>query len=236
MTNSLPAKANIDLLKKQAKKLLKQYRSGRANALTTVKTFHPVAENFTGLRDAQLVVARSYGFKDWAELSHAVLEKQSNYATHHCSFCGESEHEVSKLVAGPTAMICDKCIDLCVEIKNADENLKPDREIRIPTTVSADPLILTDTAVHKIKSIIEEQGNPRLNLRVFVSGGGSSGLKYGFTFDNEVKYGDTEIEKDGVRLLVDPYSYQCLMGVEIDCTNEPEGLRFVVNSSNKITI
>jgi len=36
MTNSLPAKANIDLLKKQAKKLLKQYRSGRANALTTV--------------------------------------------------------------------------------------------------------------------------------------------------------------------------------------------------------
>ena len=79
MTNSLPAKANIDLLKKQAKKLLKQYRSGRANALTTVKTFHPVAENFTGLRDAQLVVARSYGFKDWAELSNAVLEKPVSY-------------------------------------------------------------------------------------------------------------------------------------------------------------
>jgi len=71
MTSSLPAQADINLLKKQAKKLLKQYRDGNADALTTVNTYHPNPKSFSGLRDAQLVVARSYGFKGWAELSDA---------------------------------------------------------------------------------------------------------------------------------------------------------------------
>ena len=72
MTISLPAKPDITLLKKQAKKLLKQHRASDPDATNTVNSLHPKPEKFTGLRDAQLVVARSYGFKDWARLSEAV--------------------------------------------------------------------------------------------------------------------------------------------------------------------
>jgi len=72
MTNSLPDKPSISLLKKQAKKLLKQVRDGDSEALATVQTHHPKPKLFAGLRDAQLVIARSYGFPGWSELSDAV--------------------------------------------------------------------------------------------------------------------------------------------------------------------
>ena len=45
------------------------------------------------------------------------------------------------------------------------------------------PLVFTDYAAVKVKALIEEEGNPDLKLRVFVSGGGCSGFQYGFTFD-----------------------------------------------------
>jgi len=73
VTHSLPPNPNISLLKKQAKKLLKRYRERSANALASVNALHPKPAKFTGLRDAQLVVARSYGFTDWTELSNAVI-------------------------------------------------------------------------------------------------------------------------------------------------------------------
>lgn len=78
MTNSLPTNPDIDLLKKQAKKLLKKYRANNSDAIAWVKLLHPKPDNFIGLRDAQLVVARSYGFADWAQLSDAV--EGANYA------------------------------------------------------------------------------------------------------------------------------------------------------------
>ncbi len=72
MTISLPAKPDITLLKKQAKKLLKQYRANDAKAIASVQSLHSKPECFNSLRDAQLVVARCYGFADWAELTNAV--------------------------------------------------------------------------------------------------------------------------------------------------------------------
>ena len=72
MTRSLPRNPSISLLKKQAKKLLKQFREGNADALTSIKSNHPKPEAFVGLRDAQLVIARTYGFAGWKELSEAV--------------------------------------------------------------------------------------------------------------------------------------------------------------------
>jgi len=98
-----------------------------------------------------------------------------------------------------------------------------------------DPLLFTDAAALKVKSLIEEEGNPELMLRVFISGGGCSGFQYGFTFDETINEGDTLVEKCGVKLLVDPMSFQYLVGAEIDYTEDLEGAQFVIRNPNAIT-
>ena len=100
------------------------------------------------------------------------------------------------------------------------------------TDLSNPPLIFTSAAARKVKQLIEEEGNPALKLRVFVSGGGCSGFQYGFTFDENVEEGDTRVENEGVLLLVDPMSYQYLAGAEIDYTEGLEGAQFVIRNPN----
>jgi iron-sulfur cluster insertion protein len=97
------------------------------------------------------------------------------------------------------------------------------------------PLNFTDAAAVKVKELIDEEGNPNLKLRVFVSGGGCSGFQYGFTFDEEVSEDDTSMEKNGVTLLIDPMSYQYLAGAEIDYTEGLEGSQFVIRNPNAVT-
>jgi iron-sulfur cluster insertion protein len=92
------------------------------------------------------------------------------------------------------------------------------------------PFVFTDAAVSKVKELILEEGNPELKLRVFVTGGGCSGFQYGFTFDEVVNEDDTTVEKDGVALLIDPMSYQYLVGAEIDYTDGLEGSQFVIKN------
>ncbi len=94
------------------------------------------------------------------------------------------------------------------------------------------PLIFTDSAAGKVKQLIDEEGNPDLKLRVFVSGGGCSGFQYGFTFDEVQNDDDTVMEKNGVLLLIDPMSYQYLVGAEIDYTQGVEGEQFVIKNPN----
>lgn len=96
-------------------------------------------------------------------------------------------------------------------------------------------LIFTDSAAVKVKSLIDEEDNPNLMLRVFVSGGGCSGFQYGFTFDEEFNEGDTMVEKGGVKLLIDPMSFQYLSGAEIDYTEGLEGAQFVIRNPNATT-
>jgi len=98
-----------------------------------------------------------------------------------------------------------------------------------------DPLLFTDEAAAKVKSLIEEEDNDELMLRVFVSGGGCSGFQYGFTFDESITEGDTVVEKDGVKLLIDPMSFQYLVGGEIDYTEGLEGAQFVIRNPNATT-
>jgi len=98
-----------------------------------------------------------------------------------------------------------------------------------------DPLLFTDEAAAKVKSLIEEEDNDALMLRVFVSGGGCSGFQYGFTFDESITEGDTVVEKDGVKLLIDPMSFQYLVGGEIDYTEGLEGAQFVIRNPNATT-
>jgi iron-sulfur cluster insertion protein len=94
------------------------------------------------------------------------------------------------------------------------------------------PVVFSDAAATKVKSLIDEEGNPELKLRVFVTGGGCSGFQYGFTFDEDVAEDDTRMDKNGVSLLIDPMSYQYLVGAEIDYQEGLEGAQFVIKNPN----
>lgn len=94
------------------------------------------------------------------------------------------------------------------------------------------PLIFTDSAANKVKELIAEEGNPELKLRVFVTGGGCSGFQYGFTFDEVTNEDDTIMEKNGVTLLIDPMSFQYLVGAEIDYSEGLQGSQFVIKNPN----
>jgi len=72
MTQSLPARPDLARLKKQAKQLLKHFRNNDKAAIEVVSSFHPKPELFNSLRDAQLTVAREYGFDGWLQLKDAV--------------------------------------------------------------------------------------------------------------------------------------------------------------------
>ncbi len=97
------------------------------------------------------------------------------------------------------------------------------------------PLNFTDSAANKVKSLIDEEGNPDLKLRVFVTGGGCSGFQYGFTFDEVQNDDDTVMQKNGVTLLIDSMSFQYLLGAEIDYSEGLEGAQFVIKNPNATT-
>ncbi len=110
-------------------------------------------------------------------------------------------------------------------------------------TTSTPSLIFTDAAAKKVYSLIEEENNPQLNLRVFITGGGCSGFQYGFTFDEAINDDDFVIEKaisDGnktvsVKLLVDSMSFQYLKSAEIDYREDINGAQFVIRNPNAKT-
>ena len=94
---------------------------------------------------------------------------------------------------------------------------------------------LSDSAVQKVRALVEDEGNPDLKLRVYITGGGCSGFQYGFTFDEAVNEDDMVVEREGVMALIDAMSYQYLMGSEVDYSEGLEGSRFVVNNPNATT-
>ena len=96
-------------------------------------------------------------------------------------------------------------------------------------------LVFTDAAARKVQQLVLEEGNPSLMLRVYISGGGCSGFQYGFSFDEERAEDDIAIENDGVILLVDPLSFQYLMGAEVDYTESLQGAQFVIRNPNATT-
>ena len=90
----------------------------------------------------------------------------------------------------------------------------------------------SNQAADKVRQLMVAEGNEALKLRVFVAGGGCSGFSYGFTFDDEVAGDDAVVEREGVTLLVDPLSYQYLLGSEIDYVEDLQGAQFVVSNPN----
>ncbi|VVC76627.1 Iron-sulfur cluster insertion protein ErpA [Aquicella siphonis] len=102
-----------------------------------------------------------------------------------------------------------------------------------------DPLVFTQSAAAKVWELIQEEGNPALKLRVYVTGGGCSGFQYGFTFDEDIQPDDTvvsrPVESSTVQLLVDPMSFQYLAGAEIDYKVDIEGEQFIIRNPNAKT-
>lgn len=110
-------------------------------------------------------------------------------------------------------------------------------------TTPTPSLIFTEAAAKKVYSLIEEENNPQLKLRVFITGGGCSGFQYGFTFDEEINEDDFVIEKQiahedktvSVKLLVDSMSFQYLKNAEIDYREDINGAQFVIRNPNAKT-
>jgi iron-sulfur cluster insertion protein len=89
---------------------------------------------------------------------------------------------------------------------------------------------LNESAVSKLKQLFEEEGNPNLKLRVFVQGGGCSGMQYGFTFDEEQNEDDFDVSVDGVTMLVDSMSAQYLQNAKIKYTEDDMGASFSIDN------
>jgi iron-sulfur cluster insertion protein len=104
-----------------------------------------------------------------------------------------------------------------------------------PQLFTPPPLAITAAAIAKIQALVEEEGNPELKLRVFVTGGGCSGFQYGFAFEEQAAEDDTRVERDGVTVVVDPLSLQYLAGAEIHYQEGLEGARFSVRNPNAST-
>lgn len=97
------------------------------------------------------------------------------------------------------------------------------------------------SAADKVASLIEEENNPNLNLRVYITGGGCSGFQYGFTFDEKQNEDDTIIEQttsagnQTIKLLIDSMSFQYLNRAEIDFVQGIQGEQFVIRNPNAKT-
>ena len=94
---------------------------------------------------------------------------------------------------------------------------------------------LTKNAKIKIKELLLEENNPNLKLRIFVQGGGCSGMQYGFTFDQDIAEDDFALSIDGVELLVDSMSNQYLEGAKIDYKEDIMGSSFSIDNPNAQT-
>lgn len=91
---------------------------------------------------------------------------------------------------------------------------------------------VSDSAVAKVKSLIEEEGNEDLKLRVYVTGGGCSGFQYGFAFDEAVAEDDSIVEKGGIKVVVDAMSYPYLVGANVNYEEGLQGSKFVIQNPN----
>ena len=101
-----------------------------------------------------------------------------------------------------------------------------------PKVIEGATIGFTESAANKVKTLVEEEKNSNLKLRVSVDGGGCSGFQYAFAFDENVNDDDTVVEKNGATVIVDVASMQYLNGSEVDYLEGLEGARFVINNPN----
>jgi iron-sulfur cluster insertion protein len=96
-------------------------------------------------------------------------------------------------------------------------------------------ITITDSAVAKIRDILAEEAKPDLKLRVFVQGGGCSGMQYGFTLDETVNEDDFDLDVNDIHVLVDSMSGSYLQGAVIDYKEDQYGAQFSIKNPNAVT-
>lgn len=96
-------------------------------------------------------------------------------------------------------------------------------------------ITVSQSATDKILDILAEENNPNLRLRVFVQGGGCSGMQYGFTLDDQQAEDDWNLDINGVKILVDSMSGGYLQGAEIDYKDDVMGASFTIRNPNAQT-
>lgn len=101
--------------------------------------------------------------------------------------------------------------------------------------VDGSALVFTDHAARKVKELRARHERPDSMLRVYIQGGGCSGFQYGFTLEEQASEDDMVVENQGVKLLVDPMSFQYLMGSRVDYLEDLQGARFVIDNPNAAT-
>jgi iron-sulfur cluster insertion protein len=94
---------------------------------------------------------------------------------------------------------------------------------------------LTDTAIDQIRTILSEETDADMRLRVFVTGGGCSGMQYGFTLDSDISDDDFQLEFSGIPVLVNSMSSQYLQGARIDYREDIYGASFSIDNPNAST-
>lgn len=105
--------------------------------------------------------------------------------------------------------------------------------LRVETTQTV--LTVTKTAADRLAAMMREKELEGYALRVFVSGGGCSGLQYGMTFDDELREGDNEFVSNDLRILVDPISARYLRGSEVDYVDSLMGGGFKIENPNAVS-
>lgn len=103
-------------------------------------------------------------------------------------------------------------------------------------TVATDTMVsLTPAASEKLLGLMKEKQLDNHALRVFVAGGGCSGLQYGMTFDDETHPGDAEFEVNGLKVRIDPMSARYVQGANIDYQDSLMGGGFKIDNPNAVS-
>jgi|SRR5579875_688875 iron-sulfur cluster assembly accessory protein len=100
--------------------------------------------------------------------------------------------------------------------------------------IEVSPITMTTTAADKVRELLAQENDPTLGLRIFVAGGGCSGLQYGMTLDEEQE-GDTVIQQEGFKVFIDEMSVGYITGSEVDYVDSLMGAGFTVNNPNAVS-
>lgn len=102
------------------------------------------------------------------------------------------------------------------------------------SAIETSVITMTATAAEKVRELLKQENDPALGLRIFVAGGGCSGLQYGMTLDEEQE-GDTVISQDDFKVFVDDMSLGYITGSEVDYVDSLMGAGFTVNNPNAVS-